>query len=468
MDRIFDKVSINKRELVIGIILVLLGILMPSFFNVENLGIYDDLQKSLDLWECQYVTIAAFKLVLLNGIRCFPHYLGAFIIGDSISIYRSDKEIKLAKTLTICSLIPMVYLVIERIYHIKYDFGIPALLVITLLVILEKINFSMISFSKKILMVTTTVITFQWLDVMPYLSGYALGRGETSNDIKSFAILLEGELFLQYLSLAFFILFLFTTILLFKLIMDENNLRLLSGENRRNQRILMESNMRVMENRTYMELNHLVHDLKSPLTSVQALVGVIKLGNKDVKKATYLDKIESSIERMSSMISEILYEKQKSSITTYEMFNLILSQISPTEYAEFVQIKNNAPNLEIIVNKIRFSRAIINLLENAYYALNPEHGKIIISIDEKKDGNKLYACIIVQDNGSGISSEGMENIWESGYSTRDSLGLGLGFVKKVIDSNDSIIKIDSIEGKGTTVMIYVPAEYDRSSVLCNP
>lgn len=256
-------------ELTVGIMLILLGIMMPYFLNVENMNIYTDLQMACS-GEPQNIMFAAYKLVLLNGIRGFPHYLGVFLIVESVCLKRKGKEIRFIKTLMACSLIPLVYCIIEKIYLIRYDFGIPAILVITLLIILEKIDFNMINVGKKTLLVGMTFMTFQWLDVMPSLSGHAFGRGETSNDIKNIATLLGGDLLLQNTALLFFILFLFSDLLLFKLILDENNLRTVSQENQRNQENLMASNMRVMENRTYIELNHLVHDLKSPLTSMQA------------------------------------------------------------------------------------------------------------------------------------------------------------------------------------------------------
>ena len=73
-----------------------------------------------------------------------------------------------------------------------------------------------------------------------------------------------------------------------------------------------------------MELRHLVHDLKSPLTSMQALVGVVKLSagrRGDQTEGEYLERIETMIDRMSSMISEILHEEQRSVVTTQELLD---------------------------------------------------------------------------------------------------------------------------------------------------
>mgnify|MGYP002344102959 FL=1 len=445
--------------MIFGTMLVFMGILMPALLNTENMMIYSDLNNALKTDKIQYVIIAAFKLVLLNGLRGLPHYLGVFILGESFSVRYRGKKIRFVKTIMICGLIPLVYLMIEMIYHIHYDFGIPAILIIIFLMGLEKIDFNMIDIYKKALLFGMTVITFQWLDVLPSLSGLAFGRGETSYDIKNIALLLGESSFLETSGLVFFLLFLFSDILIFKLILDENNLRTISEENRKNQEILMEKNIQILENRTYLELIHLVHDLKSPLTSVQALVGVIKLGAENEKEIAYIDKIESSIDRMSSMISEILYEDKKSPIYVDEISNFILSQISNSEYSNLVTINITEPNLIINVNKIRLSRAIINILENSYHAIDISNGYINISVSKIFKDDLIYALFEVEDNGSGISKKQIDNIWISGYSTRNSLGFGLDFVKKVINDNNGYINIDSVEGQGTTVYVYLPAEY---------
>lgn len=455
----FDKITISKRKMAAGVMLVLLGIVIPSFLHVGNMRIYPDLLKALKTGEKLYIILAASKLVLLNGIRSFPHYLGAFFLGEAVSLWHNGKEIKLMKTLIVCCLIPLVYVIIEKIYYIRYDFGMPAVLIITFLVILERIDFNMINIIKKSLMVAMMIVAFQWLDVMPSLSGHFFGRGETSNDIKNAAILVGGNAPLQYISLFFFLFLFFNAILLCKLILDENNIMIMSQEKRRSQQILMETRMREVENRTYMELRQLVHDLKSPLTSVQALVGVIKLGSWGEREMTYLTKIESSVEQMSCMISEILYEDKKSPITACDMITSILSQISSSEYAAFVECNNHSPDLYITVNKIRFSRAIINLLENASYALNSQNGKITLTVEEENKDSMLYACIKVEDNGIGIPRQKMKDVWKIGYSSRNSLGLGLNFVQKVVEGSGGSVDMESIEGQGTTVTIYIPAEY---------
>ena len=77
------------------------------------------------------------------------------------------------------------------------------------------------------------------------------------------------------------------------------------------------------------------------------------------------------------MISEILYEEKKNIITTEELFNYILSQISHLSFAHNVDYRNDAKEAYVNVNKIRFSRAIINALDNSYNALKDKDDRIL-------------------------------------------------------------------------------------------
>ncbi|MEG1849421.1 MAG: hypothetical protein RR197_02580, partial [Oscillospiraceae bacterium] len=247
---------INRVPLLIGLALVGLGIAMPELLTVHTINIYPTLERGIYEEEKLYVLLAALKLVGLNAARSFPHYLGAFFIAESIEVTRDQRRMAIS-IVVVCAVIPSVYLLIDRIYGIHYDFGVPAFLMIAMLMILGKINFNFVNLIKKALMVALLVIAFQFLDVMPALRHLPFGRGETSYDIKLTSSFLNADGFLQGMATMFFMLFLFIAVLLMMLIMDENNIKKISELKEQNEHILMETRMRILENRTYMELQHL-------------------------------------------------------------------------------------------------------------------------------------------------------------------------------------------------------------------
>lgn len=301
----------------IGWGLVLLGVLMPALVTVENTGIYRTLMNGIYQGQEIYVLLAALKLVVLNAVRAYPHYMGVFFLVETFRGMELRRRL-LASIAVVGILIPGVYLLINRIYGIRYDFGIPALSMIAMIWVLAKIDFSFVGLMKKGLMVAFFITALQFLDMMPLLWNFPFGRGESSYDIKLVSKFLQADSFLQAMATIFFALFLFMSVLLLLLVVDENNIRRISEQKELNEHMLMETRMRILENRTYMELRHLVHDLKSPLTSMQALVGVVKLSagrRGDQTEGEYLERIETMIDRMSSMISEILHEEQRSVVT---------------------------------------------------------------------------------------------------------------------------------------------------------
>lgn len=457
-----EKIEVRrfyKRKFTVGLLLVALGILMPRLFTVMQLHIPRDLITAIREENTVYVMIAALKLVSLNILRCLPHYLGTFIMADSIVLTRGGKELRVEKAAIVLIIIPQVYFLIERLFDIRYDFGVPAFVLIGLLLFLGRADYNLVSLPKKLMMVTMFISAVQFLDVMPALSALPVGRGETSTEIKFTAAFLEAEGVLQSMALLFFVLFMLVGLLLYMLVRDENNLRAVGELKKQNEEMMMETRLRVLENRTYAEMRHLVHDLKSPLTSAQALVSLVKLASEqrgDLQEQMYLQKIESSIERMSGMISEILNENHFTPITTQSLFDAVLADISVSEYASLVEVYNDAPHAVIEVNKIRFVRALVNLIENAFYAVDKQSGRIGLSAVYSNQEQEHYIILRVEDNGRGIPQDVMQQIWESGFSTRSSHGLGLSFVKQVVTSSGGTIHMESRADEGTDVTIVLP------------
>ena len=442
----------------IGSILVLLGLVMPALITVQNIGIYETLMTGIYREQEVYVLIAALKLVLLNALRAYPHYMGVFFLIESFRNLKLRGKVVMTVAAA-CLLILGVYSLIDWIYQIRYDFGVPAVSMIVMVMILGKIDFRLVGVPKKVLMVAFLITALQFMDMMPMLWSFPFGRGETSYDIRLVSSFLDADGFLQATSTLFFALFLFMAILLLMLITDENNIRKISEQKELNERMLTEERMRNLENRTYAELRHLVHDLKSPLTSIQALAGVVKLscaGKQDRANVEYLEQMEEIIENMSGMISEILYEERQSVVTTQEFLSSVMAQISAMDYVDQVRTENTVPDWSIQVNKIRFARVLVNVIENAAHAISRPGGMIRISVDGIQGNNGQEVRFLVRDNGSGIPQELLDEIWKRGFSRRNSSGLGLSFIKQVVEQCGGQVSLESVENQGTVVTVVLP------------
>ncbi|MFV0497146.1 MAG: sensor histidine kinase [Candidatus Fimivivens sp.] len=464
------SLKIHKITFIIGGALIVFSVFLPGFLTVNTFNISQDIITSVSKDQPLLLIRAALHLVFLNSLRSFPHYCGVFLIAESMILPDKNKYRSLLKAAIVCFITPTVYELVDRINDIHYDFGMPALLLLCLLTFIGHANYNLVSIIKKLLMVMAFITSMQFLDVMPALNHLPFGRGETSRDIKLSANFLNIESTLNSIALTFFLLLFFVGVLLLFLINDENHLRLISELKEQNEHMVMESRMRALENRTYMEVRHLVHDLKSPLTSAQALVGVLKLSaessNIDKKFLDYFDRIEDSIDRMSNMISEILNENHYSLIRTQEIILSLLSQISISKYAGLVKIENKVPEETLYINKIRIVRALVNLTENSFYAVDPQNGLITVSLYSETAENQQSINIVVSDNGRGMTSDQLASVWERGYSTRDSHGLGLSFVKKVITNSGGTVSISSTPDVGTSVTLTLPKEDSKNEQNC--
>ena len=456
----FEIRKIDHKEMMIGLALIALSFLMPVLFTVQNFQVREYMHLALEKQEKTDLMVAALRLVMLNALRAAPHYIGAYYIAESVELYRRGKKSWIPNACMILLILPLVYEGIGLVHGIRYDFGLPALLLGSSVVLFRRLDYQYISLTKKNLMLLIFTIAFQFLDIMPLMSGLPVGRGETSSDIKLFADVLEANSLLNAIgAVGILVVTLFATIILLQL-RDENNLLRLSEEKEKKQNVQSRAALLEMKNRTYREMKYLVHDLKSPLTSTQTLVGILKMQcevdgrNREIE---YLSRIESQMDRMSSMISEILYENRCSPSDTKHILDMALAQISVEDYASNVHIDNEVPELQVSVNSILFTRVLVNLIHNA--ALAVEKGRelaIWIHVRARLVDDLSFITFSVSDNGCGMTEQQQATMWEQGISGFGSSGLGLAFVKQTVEAMDGSVISESQPGKGTRFIIFLP------------
>lgn len=437
-----------------GCVLAALGILGPALLKEQALGIYKDLTEAMMTEQSGTLIFAALKLVLMNVIRMIPHYTGAFLINESVRIYILGKKRFTINVIFTFTLILLIYELIYGIYGIRYDFGIPAFLTVCFVLILSYMNLFSVSMLNKLLLVGSLLMSIQWLDVMPSLTAYGFGRGEISMDVKKAAAFIGEEELLMLFALCMCVTFLFASMMQVQLLYKEHKLQLSNEKTREVEKELYNTQIEALKMRNFSEVQSLVHDLKSPLTTIQGLVSLAEMMEKDSLIQEYFQKISSSLTTMSLMISEILYEKARTTITTSELMRMVLAQVSIRVPGDMLEYDNECPDAKIHGNQIRLSRAVINLINNAYQAVDKENGSLKINVKRGAD----HILISVLDNGVGIKMEEMEHIWELGYSGKQSTGLGLAFTRQVVENHGGTIQIESREGEYTKAVICLREE----------
>lgn len=442
-----EKKPIVKISIGFGILLF--SLILPKLLDVKMYGVLEIINQSIIQQDSGLLLIASAELVLSNMIRHVPIYLGAFLIAEGFYSIFKIKQLGFVFPLIV---IPIIYKVISWIYHISFVFGGPDYLTILTILILHFATVKIRPILIKLIIISLFLFGLDWLDIVPLLSEYGFGQGELAVSIKAVTELLEVEYLMNFVGLTFAITIVGNAMILSQVVINNYHRLLMIEENQIREERLRRFQLEAIKSRYFREIKHLVHDLKTPLSTVQGLSGVIKLKIQDQEIGEYTDRISQSVEKMSVMISEILYENKMREIDVKELFDFIQSQLSLV-YNDFQVIINYLPDLKIYGNKVRLSRAIINLIENGLKATNLKTGQILVQVSKLDD----KILILVKDNGVGISKANLKHIWEAGYTTSlDNTGLGLNFVKQVIDEHCGQIEIESEPGSGTEAKILLP------------
>lgn len=427
-----------------GSFLILLGIVAPSTLGIKQFRILELMESSLVNNSASDLFIAALRLVLLNTLRALPHYTGVLLIAEGLGrLYNNRQPYYIFVPFFF---IPAIYETVKTIHGITYDFGIPAIsLTLALLIMIQMQNMAR-SIIHKTVVFNLLLSGVEWLDIVPLLTGYWFGRGEISMDIKRIAVFLNADEILNLTGLSLFVIFVVNSFILARL------LSVYTKEINIAEQAKLASDLQLerLENRSLREVQSLVHDLKTPLTTIQGLAGVLALAETSSAGREYAHRISEASDKMNIMISELLQDTRQT-ISAKELIEYAAASVPALNGIHRFYLEA-PPGILIKVNRIKMARALANILANALEAVNPATGTIDLHL-KKADGN---VHITVTDNGTGISPQVKEQVWSIGFSTKKSSGLGLPFVRDTVEAHGGSIELISQTGLGTSVTITLP------------
>lgn len=214
------------------------------------------------------------------------------------------------------------------------------------------------------------------------------------------------------------------------------------------------------------------HELKTPITSIIGYADTLLEGEYDKEtQVRFLNVISSESDRMAKLVDDLLtlsrYDsnRNKTEITELDLGELTKKCLEKLK----VEINKKHHKVEcfvtadvplVRVDKFGIERVILNILTNSI-KYTKENGSIKIYVGFVY--NDAYIKVI--DNGIGIPEEDLPRIFERFYRvdkarTRElgGTGLGLSIAKEIIEQNNGSIDIKSEFGKGTEVVIRIPAK----------
>ncbi|PBB07110.1 sensor histidine kinase [Salimicrobium humidisoli] len=436
-----------RKRFWIPILLIIFGVFFPLLFDIEHVGLHHMIEKLKNNPDGSTLMLTALILVFLNTLRALPHYLGALLLGDALGRKYNRPILKIAVPVVI---IPAVYLLINSYYSMNYHFGGPAILLLLSILFLQLFGRQNMRPLFMSFVFSQLLFGYQWLDIVPALTSFGFGGGEVSVLVKSTSSAIGFENTLSIYSLLFSAVFIVHALVFaVYLTVVEQKWKM--------RKDLESARLEMVEARSGREALHLVHDLKTPLSLMEGLNSLIQMKTDDPDIQTYTGKISDSIEATSDMVSEILYDEKKNWCSLHTLIEYV-RQNKLSESSTIYQFELQAPSdIEIYINKIRMTRAIVNLIDNAGDAVEGQKNAQVVIRSEVHAG----IWIGIEDNGPGIKNRDLQKIWNAGFSTKEHPGLGLSFVKNVIEEHGASLDIESEPGVGTTFWIHFPKERTR-------
>lgn len=216
-------------------------------------------------------------------------------------------------------------------------------------------------------------------------------------------------------------------------------------------------------------VQHLTHELKSPLTAIQGAAELITPAMPAETQLHFLSQIKTQSNRMDTIIQNMLglaaleHQQQLNHLTRIKLADLINTQITHlTEKAtqQSIQIEHTAnQSVELMVEAFLLGQAIYNLLDNAI-DFSPSNSVISMHIEVQNQ----HAEIHIKDQGTGIPNYALTKIFDKFYSLprphngEKSTGLGLNFVQEVVKLHHGFFHLKNNPDQGVTAILALPLQ----------
>jgi len=219
-------------------------------------------------------------------------------------------------------------------------------------------------------------------------------------------------------------------------------------------------------------INNMTHEFKTPIATISlasdSILSPTILGDTNkVKRFIGIIKEENS--RMLNQVEKVLqiaridkknFELNKTDINVHELIQKAVehANLKVKQNNGEIIVHLNAEYPTLLADQNHFSNIIHNILDNAIkYTL--ENPLIVITTNDNLGGIE----IIIKDNGSGISKEARKHIFEKFYRVPTGnvhnvkgFGLGLSYVKVMVEAHSGTVRVKSELGKGSEFIIYFP------------
>jgi two-component system, OmpR family, phosphate regulon sensor histidine kinase PhoR len=221
-------------------------------------------------------------------------------------------------------------------------------------------------------------------------------------------------------------------------------------------------------------INNMTHEFKTPIATISLAVDAMRNEKvlEDRQKMGYFSGIiKEENQRMNRQVETILkasqLEKQEVDLSlkpvhVHEVIKDVVDNfaLQLEDKKGKVELVLNAQNDTIEADEVHLSNLVNNLVDNAL-KYSKENIPPVVKLTTQSNGKKFH--LKIEDNGIGMNRETMKKIFERFYRAHTGnihnvkgFGLGLSYVKTMVEAHDGDIKAESTLGKGSTFTIDLP------------
>ena len=216
----------------------------------------------------------------------------------------------------------------------------------------------------------------------------------------------------------------------------------------------------------------ITHELKTPLVPIQGYSDILlgeHLGPLNKNQKDRLEVIRSSSATLLQLISDLLDAQKlelgqlrikQSPNNLRDTIQKTIVSMEPQSVSDQISLVNNATqDVHVNYDDERIKQVLTNLIKNSLKACSAKIGKVEVSVEE----NPTEAIVSVRDNGRGIPSDAIDNIFKKFYQVDTSLtrekggsGLGLSICKGIVEAHGGRIWVETKPNKGSTFSFSIP------------
>ena len=211
------------------------------------------------------------------------------------------------------------------------------------------------------------------------------------------------------------------------------------------------------------------HELRTPITSLTLYMDLIEHGSIDQEKR-YWTVLRKQAERLNRLIEDILNLSRLELRAAEESFAAVDLNALVANRLQTFEAELNAAGLRLHFEpdeaqpmiwgqREHLAQIVDNLLANAIHYTAEGHIRVTTHIDRDQG----EGVVSVEDSGQGIGSDDLPHVFErfyrgarAGQSNIPGTGLGLAIVQEVVNLHDGRIEVESEEGEGTTITVWLP------------